>query len=154
MRGNVFGTRSAAWAMDSGYTLGLLPYVSYVRIPFDPTNTPPPPSPRGSVTSSGRNGGRAGMRPPSYQYTFTAGCAGVLPTAGRSGNSYCTIVASGYVAGFCAPPPHGVDDADTLVGYVRFSAQNTWSMRCAPMSPMAPTPKSTQPRQLNGWYAG
>src|SRR5688500_18343355 len=116
MRGKVFGTFSAACATDSGYTFGLFPYVSYVRIPFEPTNTPPPPSPRGSVMSSGRKGGRGGIRPPSYQYTFTGGCAGLRPSAFRSGNSYCTVVASGYVAGFCAPPPHGDDDPEMLVG--------------------------------------
>src|SRR5688500_1827309 len=79
MRGNVFGTAAAACAADSGYTFGLLPYTSYTRMPFVPMNTPPPPSARGSITSSGRNGGRGGMRPPSYQYIFTAGCAGALP---------------------------------------------------------------------------
>src|SRR5574338_895745 len=98
IRGNVFGTFSAACASDSGYTFGLLPYVSYVRIPFVPTNTPPPPSPRGKVMSSGRNGGRGGMSPPSYQSTLTGGCAGRPFAAGRSGNSYCTRVASGYDA--------------------------------------------------------
>src|SRR5688572_216483 len=124
MRGNVFGTAAAACAADSGYTFGLLPYTSYTRMPVVPMNTPPPPSARGSVTSSGRNGGRGGMRPPSYQYIFTAGCAGTLPAAGRAGNSYCTIVASGYVAGVRSPPPHGVDVDEMLVGYVRPNAQN------------------------------
>ena len=87
---------------------------------------------------------------PSYQSTLTGGCAARPLAAARAANSYWTSVASGYDAGFCAPPPHGVDEAEMLVGYVRPNAQNTWSMRCAPMSPMAPTPKSTHPRQLNG----
>ena len=33
----------------------------------------------------------------------------------------------------------------------RSSAQNGWSIRWAPMSPSAPTPKAVQPRQWNGW---
>src|SRR5687768_8936520 len=108
-------------------------------------NTPPPPLRRGSDTSSGRNGGRGGMSPPSYQYIVTGGADP------RAGNSYVAVIASGYVPGFCGDPPHGVDDALMLVGYVRPSAQYGWSMRWAPMSPIALTPKSTQPRQLNGW---
>ena len=72
-----------------------------------------------------KNGGRGGMSPPSYQSTFTGGCAGRPLAAGRSANSYCTRVASGYDAGFAAPPPHGVADPEMLVGYVSPNAQNT-----------------------------
>ena len=81
-------------------------------MPFSPTNTPPPPSLPGLFigTSSGSISGRGGIRPPSYQYSLSASR---LPTFGKS---YCTIVAIGYVAGFCAPPPHGVDDAAIDVG--------------------------------------
>jgi hypothetical protein len=59
-------------------------------------------------------------------------------------------MASGYVPGSFSPPPHGVDDAMMHVGWSRPSAQKGWSTMWAPMSPIALTPKSTKPRQLNG----
>ena len=84
------------------------------------------------------------MSPPSYHESVTGG------RSPRAGYSNCAIIASGYVAGFSALPPHGVEVALIDVGYFRSSAQNGWSIRCAPMSPIAPTPKSTHPRQLKG----
>ena len=40
------------------------------------------------------------------------------------------------------------------ISYGRPSSRNWWhvSIRCAAQSPMAPMPKSNQPRQLPGWY--
>jgi hypothetical protein len=46
---------------------------------------------------------------------------------------------------------YGVDVVSTVAGMSRSSDQNEESIRWAPMSPMAPTPQSVQPRQLKGW---
>src|SRR5687767_4922904 len=120
-------------------------------MPRSPMNTPPPPSPSGSVTSSGRKGGLSGIKPPSYQYIVTAGRPGVRPTARCAGKTYFVLIAAGYEAGASGGPPHAVDADSTVDGYVSPSAQYGWSIKCAPMSPMALTPKSTHPRQLKGW---
>src|SRR4051812_7420785 len=101
---------------------------------------PPPPSPPGN----GKSRSITGVRPPSYHVMTTGGIEA------RAANSYRVIIARGYDPGLLAGAPHGVDDDVMAVGSPRLSAQNGWSSRCAPMSPMALTPKSTQPRQLKG----
>src|SRR5690242_7755649 len=106
--------------------------------------TAPPPSPLGRGTSART----IGESPPSYQCMVTGG---LLP---RAANSYCVVMASGYDAGLAAGPPQGVELEMIDVGRPRPNDQYDWSMRCAPMSPIALTPNGTQPRQLNGWYAG
>src|SRR3970282_1266485 len=63
-------------------------------------------------------------------------------------------MANGYDTGLAAGPPHGVELDVIDVGRPRPNDQYAWSIRCAPMSPMALTPNGTQPRQLNGWQAG
>src|SRR5688500_10723514 len=140
MRGYDFGTFSASAASAAGKIFGLSPYVSCVMYPFEPTNTAPPPSPLGRGTSARI----IGESPPSYQYIVTAGLSP------RAANSYRVVMASGYDAGLLAGPPQGVEFDTVDVGRPRPNDQYDWSMRCAPMSPMALTPNGTHPLQLNG----
>ena len=53
----------------------------------------------------------------------------------------------GQVSGFTSPA-----SADTRVGCVSFRARNARLAVWQAMSPIAPVPKSHQPRQANGWY--
>ena len=77
--------------------------------------------------------------PPSYHVIFTAG---LFP---RAANSKKVEVELGKQTSL-----NGVEIVSMLVGMPSSSAQNGKSIRCAPMSPSAPWPQSTQPRQLNG----
>ena len=78
--------------------------------------------------------------PPSYHVIFTAGLSP------RAANSKYVVVALGKQTSL-----NGVEIVSTLAGMPRSSAQNGESIRCAPMSPSAPWPQSTHPRQLKGW---
>src|SRR5258706_10836332 len=126
---------------ESGSRRGFLPYVSCISLPLLPMRIAPPVGLR--IWPSGSSTGLGGRSPPSYHVSFTPG----FPL--RAGNSYIVIVAFGKHTLL-----NGVETVSIVVGYPRSSAHIEWSMRCAPMSPIAPQPQSTQPRQLNGWYTG
>src|SRR5438876_437550 len=117
--------------------------------PFDPTYSTPLSC---SFRPAGSSAGAGGIRPPSYQVIRTGG------RSPRAGNSYVMIEAIGNVSklGFMSgkTEPSSVQRASTDVGVPSPSAQTGWSMMWQPMSPNAPVPKSRQPRQLWGAYAG
>ena len=56
---------------------------------------------------------------------------------------------AGYVSGLIAP-----EMAETAIGASSFKARKAMFVVWQAMSPRAPVPKSHQPRQSCGWYAG
>src|SRR5512133_365126 len=97
----------------------------------------------GRFSGKPRSGGTGGCMLPSYQTHFSAGR---LP---RALKWYVTTEAVGALmaVGFAAV-------ASTAFGAGRSKAQNPPSIMWQPMSPSAPVPKSQNPRQLKGRYAG
>ena len=78
---------------------------------------------------------------PSYQWSVTAG---IDP---RAGNSIVTCAHAGHVSLFTPPA-----SAEIRVGWPSRSAMNAMFAVWQAMSPMAPVPKSQNPRQLKSWY--
>jgi hypothetical protein len=85
----------------------------------------------GSLRSTSKPGGKAGVMPPSYHTHFTPGR---LP---RAGNWYVTTEAVGALISVWLALT-----ASTLLGACRSSAQKPPSIMWQPMSPSAPVPKS------------
>src|SRR5260370_34315803 len=72
--------------------------------------------------------------------------SGVWPP--RAGQSKRMMHESGYIS-FFRPD---VSMTSTAEGAPRSSVRKMTFMLCGAMSPSAPLPKSSQPRQENGWY--
>src|SRR5450755_1681120 len=119
----------------------------FVPTRIDPLSTNLPP--RRSLVSTAtalatRSAGGRSVLPsrfPSYQTYLTD------PISPRAGNWYVTRADDGYVSRFTS-----VASATTLVGAPSFSARNATLAVWQAMSPIAPVPKSHQPRQADGWY--
>src|SRR4051812_4385927 len=109
-------------------------------LPFSPTKTTPLCLPGNSLSFISDGGGSI---LPSYQNILTGG----RPSS--SGNSHLMIC---HLGGESTVLPSL--KLVTTSGLRRLSAQNAVFIRWHAMSPSAPVPKSHQPRQLNGMYAG
>ena len=95
------------------------------------------------------NSSGGGSLPPSYHVIFTAGR---LP---RAGNSRSMMLQSGAVSFVSGALVAGAQSRTaTRVGVPSSRPQYAVSRLWMPMSPIAPVPKSQNPRHLNGTYVG